>query len=47
MYCEHPGCHCRTQSIVREGRRYCSEECADMGESAGRMPCNCGHPGCK
>jgi hypothetical protein len=53
MKCQHPGCQCADASIERNGRQYCSEECAEQhsggpGEptaSSGRS-CECGHAGC-
>jgi len=42
--CEHPECRCAAEGIEREGRRYCSEECAAQGHAD--EPCDCGHPDC-
>ena len=46
MYCEHESCHCQSEiGIVQEGRRYCSDHCADSRDSAAKA-CRCGHAGC-
>jgi hypothetical protein len=48
MNCDHPGCHCPPRNVERDGRHYCSEECASQGsEQRGSGGCPCGHPGCQ
>jgi hypothetical protein len=44
MVCEHPGCGCATSGVERDGRQYCSEECAAQGRDGGE--CECGHEDC-
>jgi hypothetical protein len=46
MSCDHPGCKCSAKEIEREGRRYCSEECAAQAEDAEPGDCQCGHSDC-
>jgi hypothetical protein len=49
MHCEHAGCHCSEATVELEGKKYCSEKCAESGnESASRSSakCSCGHPDC-
>ena len=51
MKCQHPGCACSEASVERNGRQYCSEECAEQ-HSSGEKPassgrsCECDHAGC-
>jgi hypothetical protein len=48
MHCDHPGCSCPPKDVERDGRRYCSAECAAQGsEERGAGACRCGHPGCQ
>ncbi len=48
MNCQHHGCPCQNASIERDGKKFCSEKCAEM-ETTGRHAshCACGHPSCK
>jgi hypothetical protein len=46
MQCEHPGCSCGASGVERDGRRYCSEECASSGTERTPGGCGCGHPDC-
>jgi hypothetical protein len=46
MQCEHPGCSCGASGVERDGRRYCSEECASSGAERTPGGCGCGHPDC-
>jgi hypothetical protein len=46
MICSHSGCHCPAQDIERDGRRYCSEECASQGDQQAGGGCRCGHATC-
>jgi hypothetical protein len=41
--CAHEGCNCDFSKsyVERDGKRYCSEACAD-GQSCGPGGCNCG-----
>jgi hypothetical protein len=43
--CAHEGCKCDVSKsyVERDGKRYCSEACAD-GQSCGHGGCNCGTP---
>lgn len=46
MSCEQENCHCQSEvGIVQEGRRYCSDYCADA-RTGGDASCHCGHAGC-
>ncbi len=44
--CAHEGCNCDVSkgSVERDGKRYCSEECA-QGKSCGHGGCACGDEG--
>jgi hypothetical protein len=45
--CEHSGCHCQQVLIERNGKKFCSETCAQVqttGKHGGHCPC--GHPSC-
>jgi hypothetical protein len=44
MNCEHPDCKCEASGIERDGRQYCSVECAEHGRDGG--DCECGHEEC-
>ena len=45
--CAHPGCHCPAGSVERNGKRYCSEHCAQSpGPKGATDGCGCGHPSC-
>jgi hypothetical protein len=44
MNCQHAACHCREASIEKDGRRYCSDACANA--AALSSACPCGHQGC-
>lgn len=48
MHCEHPGCHCSEANVEREGKKYCSEKCAESRNesSSSSSRCGCGHPDC-
>jgi hypothetical protein len=47
MHCEHEGCHCTDAVVEREGKKFCSEACADsLLESTSSADCPCGHPDC-
>jgi len=47
MTCQHRGCRCQETRVEREGRKFCSEACAEM-ETTGRHAshCQCGHADC-
>ena len=48
MACQHRGCDCAPSPVLRLGRTFCSDRCADMETSGGHeASCPCGHPGCK
>jgi hypothetical protein len=47
MQCEHPGCTCADNGIDRDGRKYCSDECASLAAERAPGGCDCGHPDCK
>ena len=47
IMCEHSGCHCQKASVERNGKKYCSETCAEVqtsGKHGGHCPC--GHLSC-
>jgi hypothetical protein len=46
MNCSHSGCHCPAQGFERDGRQYCSEECASQGNQQTAGGCRCGHATC-
>jgi len=46
MLCEHEGCVCETETVVKEGRSYCSEWCAAAPEDE-QEACECGHSECE
>ncbi len=47
MACQHRACDCREDSVVRGGKRYCSDRCADAEATERQEPrCPCGHTGC-
>jgi hypothetical protein len=51
MKCQHQGCQCTEAAVERNGRRYCSDHCAEQqarqreSEASGRG-CECGHAEC-
>jgi hypothetical protein len=47
MTCQHRGCGCQETNVEREGRKFCSESCADV-ETTGKhgAHCPCGHADC-
>jgi hypothetical protein len=48
MVCGHPACRCASdEAIERNGRRYCSEYCAQQEGADPLALCPCGHPGCE
>ena len=47
MKCEHPNCRCNDATVELEGKKFCSEKCAESrGESDASAGCRCGHPDC-
>ncbi|PYQ14892.1 MAG: metallothionein [Acidobacteria bacterium] len=47
MVCGHPACRCGSDvGIERNGRRYCSEHCAQQEGDDPHAACPCGHAGC-
>jgi hypothetical protein len=46
MTCQHDGCRCQEVHVEREGRRFCSETCAEKESSGEHGNCSCGHPDC-
>ena len=47
MHCEHKGCHCAEATVELEGKKFCSEKCAESGKESATSPkCGCGHPDC-
>ena len=49
MNCDHKGCHCSDATLEREGKKFCSENCADArneSASSASSACRCGHPDC-
>lgn len=46
MNCEHPECGCELTGFEREGRYYCSAECAARADNPGPGDCQCGHADC-
>ena len=47
MKCERPSCRCEEAPVIRDGRNFCSEECADRElAEKGQTDCFCGHPDC-
>ncbi|MGE5275832.1 MAG: hypothetical protein ACM3SU_02450 [Acidobacteriota bacterium] len=47
MSCQHRGCRCQETNVEREGRKFCSETCAEMETTgAHREHCTCGHLDC-
>jgi hypothetical protein len=46
MACQHEGCRCNEARVEREGRKFCSETCADSAHDRKGAPCPCGHPDC-
>ena len=45
MDCAHGPCTCQHGTIEREGRMYCSDECARAG-TENPTECRCAHPDC-
>ncbi len=46
MNCSHTGCHCSDANVERDGKRFCSERCADAERQKKAGSCACGHPDC-
>jgi hypothetical protein len=47
MSCQHPGCRCQEVPVERNGRKFCSEACADLETTGSQSPqCTCGHVDC-
>jgi hypothetical protein len=47
MKCDHPSCHCLETKVQSNGRKYCSQACANAVRSGDMGPaCTCGHAGC-
>lgn len=47
MHCEHAGCHCSEATVELEGKKFCSEKCAESrNESVSPARCGCDHPDC-
>ncbi len=48
MMCEHELCSCDDARIERDGKRFCSEDCAiEVATHRHLAECHCGHPGCE
>lgn len=48
MKCQHPACECTDATLDRNGRKFCSDRCAQDAESASAgRGCDCGHPDCE
>ncbi len=47
MSCSHTNCRCDDATLERQGKIYCSEQCAaaEVGTDS-REACRCAHPGC-
>ena len=47
LKCERATCPCEETPVLRSGKRYCSDECADREATGKAEPdCSCGHPDC-
>jgi len=46
MNCDHPGCKCPPQDVMKGEKRYCSEACAAAGNEKTPGGCRCGHSSC-
>lgn len=46
MHCSHAGCRCDDAPIEENGKRYCSELCAESAQKPAGGACPCGHPDC-
>ncbi len=46
MKCSHNGCHCNDATVERDGKKFCSERCAELERQHKPVSCSCGHPDC-